>query len=48
VAGVLQLVNPEFMSLLWTDEMGRKMLGAMLVMMALGSLWIRKLIRIRV
>ncbi len=48
LAGVLQLVNPEFMSLLWTDEIGRKMLGGMLVLMFLGSLWIRKLIRIRV
>ncbi|MES2071440.1 MAG: type II secretion system F family protein [Pseudomonadota bacterium] len=48
LAGVLQVVNPEFMSLLWTDEVGRKMLGGMLVMMFLGAVWIRKLIRIRV
>jgi tight adherence protein B len=48
LAGVLQLVNPDFMSLLWTDETGRNMLEAMGVIMFFGTLWMRKLIRIHV
>lgn len=48
VAGVVQLINPEFMAVLWTDPVGLKMVGAALVMMAIGVLWMRKIIRIRV
>ena len=48
VAGMINLVNPKFMSVLWTDPMGLKMLYTALVMMVLGALWMRKIIRIRV
>jgi tight adherence protein B len=48
LAGVINLINPRFMSVLWTDPMGLKMIYAALVMMALGTLWMRKIIRIRV
>ncbi len=48
VALVVNLVNPGFMSLLWTDPLGHKMVGAALLMMLLGILWMRKIIRIRV
>jgi tight adherence protein B len=47
VASMMYLINPKFMSVLWTDPMGIKMLYA-------GrhdgdrSLWMRKIIRIRV
>jgi tight adherence protein B len=36
------------MSVLWTDPMGLKMIYGALVMMTLGALWMRKIIRIRV
>ncbi|HTD04527.1 type II secretion system F family protein [Undibacterium sp.] len=47
MAAVLQLVNPGFMSLLWSDPAGQQMLGCMAVLMVLGVFWMRKLIRIR-
>jgi len=48
VAGMINLINPKFMSVLWTDPMGLKMVYTALVMMAIGALWMRKIIRIRV
>ena len=36
------------MSVLWTDPVGLKMVGGALVMMVIGVLWMRKIIRIRV
>jgi tight adherence protein B len=48
VAGMINLINPKFMSVLWTDPMGLKMIYAALVLMAIGALWMRKIIRIRV
>lgn len=48
VAGVISLVNPGFLRVLWADPVGLKMLGAALVMMGLGALWMRQLIRIHV
>lgn len=48
VALVVNLVNPEFMSVLFTDPMGLRVLGGALLMMLLGILWMRSIIRIRV
>ena len=48
LAGVINLIHPKFMAVLWTDPMGLKMIYAALVMMVLGALWMRKIIRIRV
>lgn len=48
LAGVINLLHPKFMTVLWTDPMGLKMIYAALVMMALGALWMRRIIRIRV
>jgi tight adherence protein B len=48
VALVVNLVNPEFMKVLWTDPAGLKVVGAALFMMVLGMLWMRSIIRIRV
>jgi len=45
---MLHLVNPGFMSLLWTDPAGNTMLYIMAVLMLFGFLWMRKIIRIRV
>jgi tight adherence protein B len=48
VAGFMQLTNPEFLATLWTDPTGRKLASSALVMMAVGALWMRQIIRIRV
>ncbi|NML15307.1 type II secretion system F family protein [Azohydromonas caseinilytica] len=48
MAAALNVVNPEFMQVLWTDPTGRKLVGGALVAMALGMLWMRKIIRIRI
>ncbi len=45
---MLQLVNPGFMSLLWTDPAGNKLLYGVASLMLFGFLWMRKIIRIRV
>jgi tight adherence protein B len=36
------------MSVLWTDQMGLKLIYAALGMMTMGALWMRKIIKIRV
>jgi tight adherence protein B len=48
LAGIINVIHPKFMAVLWTDPMGLKMIYAALVMMLLGALWMRKIIRIRV
>jgi tight adherence protein B len=48
VAGIINLNNPKFMQVLWTDPLGIKMVWAALIMMLLGILWMRKMIRIHV
>ena len=48
VALVVNLVNPDFMKVLWTDPAGLKVVGGALFMMVLGMLWMRSIIRIRV
>jgi tight adherence protein B len=48
VALVVNLLNPEFMDVLWTDPAGIRMVGLTLFMMIVGILWMRSIIRIRV
>jgi tight adherence protein B len=48
LAGLLNLMNPEFMSKLWTDPIGITMIKYLLVMMAMGILVLRRIVRIRV
>ena len=47
-AGMILIVNPDFMKVLWTDPMGLKMIGLALFNMVMGLIWMRKIIRIRV
>ena len=47
LAGVMNLVNPEFMRPLWTDPMGITIIKYMLSMMLIGVLIMRKIIKIR-
>jgi tight adherence protein B len=48
LAGLLQLTNPEFIGQLWTDPIGIAIVKYMLVLMVIGALMMRKIIRIRV
>jgi len=48
VALLVNIVNPKFLSVLWTDPLGLRMVGVALFMMVLGVLWMRSIIRIRV
>jgi tight adherence protein B len=48
LVAVINLINPKFMSLLWTDSSGIKLMIAGLVLMALGIFWMWRIIKIRV
>lgn len=48
VAALINIVNPKFMDVLWTDPIGLKMVGGALTLMALGVWWMSKIIKIRV
>ncbi|WP_322085196.1 type II secretion system F family protein [Burkholderia sp. BCC1999] len=47
-AAVMAVLNREFLSVLWEDPAGIRMVGTMLVSMAFGLFWIRRIVRIRV
>ncbi|MGG1948620.1 type II secretion system F family protein [Trinickia sp. NRRL B-1857] len=48
VIGVLSVLSPHFMRIFWTDTAAEKLAGICLGMMAIGILWMRKIVRIRV
>lgn len=48
LAGVISLINPKFLSVLWTDPMGLNMVYGALIMMIIGVLWMWRIIKIRV
>lgn len=48
LAFVLQLINPKFLSVLWTDPMGLKMIGVAVGMMVIGIFTMWRIIKIRV
>ncbi len=49
VLGILiSILNPRLMSMLWTDEMGKKMIAAAVTLMILGIFWMWRMIKIRV
>jgi len=48
IAGIMNLVNPEFMSPMWTDPIGQTMLKVLLTMMFIGILVLRRIVRFRV
>ncbi len=45
---MINLVNPGFMTVLWTDPVGLKMIYGALFMMAFGIWWMTRIIKIRV
>jgi tight adherence protein B len=48
LGAVMTLLHPKFMSLLWTDPIGIRLLEIMLVLMVIGAFLLRKIARIRV
>ncbi|WLI89211.1 type II secretion system F family protein [Massilia sp. R2A-15] len=48
VALVMMLTNPGYISMLWTDPAGVRMLWYAAVMLLVGIVWLRRLIRIRI
>lgn len=48
VAGMMLVTNPEYIKVLWTDPAGVRMLWCSLVMVVIGVIWLRQLIRIRI
>jgi tight adherence protein B len=48
LALVINLVNPGFLSVLWTDPAGLKLVGAALLLMLIGIFWMWRIIKIRV
>jgi tight adherence protein B len=47
-AALLNLINPKFMSILWTDPAGMQLIGIALAMATLGILWMWRIVKIRV
>lgn len=47
-AAMVNIVNPDFMKVLWEDPAGINFIYGALLMMVFGVLWMRKIIRIRV
>ncbi len=45
---LINITNPEFMSILFTDSFGKKMVAGALVSMLVGVLWMRSIIKIRI
>ena len=48
LAGVLYIVNPGYISLLWTRELGQGMAWTAVILLAVGTLFTRKIVRIKV
>lgn len=45
---LINLINPQLMSVLWTDSLGRKLSAWAMVAIVLGVIWMWRIIRIRV
>ncbi|MFQ3786870.1 type II secretion system F family protein [Halomonas sp. A29] len=48
LAGILTLVSPQFLPMLTQDPLGRQMIVAAFVMIVIGILWMRRIVRIDV
>lgn len=48
LAGVIYLINSEFLSVLWTDPIGPKIVAGALMIMIFGIFWMWRVIKIRV
>jgi tight adherence protein B len=48
IAALLNAINPEFISMLWTEPMGIRMLQGSLGLMLVGVWWMWRMVRIRI
>ncbi len=48
LGGILMLINPEFIPMLTEDPLGRQLVVAAFVMVIIGILWLRKIVRVEV
>ncbi len=48
LAGLLNVINHDFISILWTDPAGIAITKVVLFMMAVGAFWLSRLVRLRV
>jgi tight adherence protein B len=48
LAILISIINPKLMSMLWTDETGKKMIAGALTLMIIGIFWMWRMIKIRV
>jgi tight adherence protein B len=48
VGGALTVINPTYVSMLWTDPTGIRMMWFGAGMITFGLVWLRKIIRIRI
>ena len=48
LGGILSVINPDYMSLLWTSETGHQLVMASVLMILIGGFWMWKISRIRV
>ena len=48
VLGLMAVVNPYYVSMLWTDPQGQRMLWFSMGMVVIGIVWLRRIIRIRI
>ena len=46
LAGVLSVINPSFIAMLTQDPTGRKLIVVAFILMILGILWMRRIVRI--
>ncbi|MDQ5897093.1 MAG: tight adherence protein [Pseudomonadota bacterium] len=44
---MVHLISPDFMQVLWTEPAGQKLSGAALVLIVIGQLWMRRVVRLR-
>ncbi|QOR38329.1 type II secretion system F family protein [Billgrantia diversa] len=48
LGGILMLINPEFIPMLTEDPLGRQLVVVAFVMVVIGILWLRKIVRVEV
>jgi tight adherence protein B len=48
IFSILYTLNPEYMSILFTDPIGKILVAVAVSMQLLGFLWIRKIIKIEI
>lgn len=48
VGMLINILNPKYLDVMWTDPIGMKLVGSAAVSMTFGILWMRSIIRIRI